>query len=140
MKKYHKKAQSSIEFAVLITFMMLFLAVFLVFIQSKTAEAQEAKNREYVTNIKNLVFNEITIAEAMPPNYTKNFTLPSYLDGSNYTININEGIEFVINFRNKEYTYFFIQDFNETSNIQKGLNQIQKLKKNNIDYKIIALS
>jgi hypothetical protein len=93
-----------------------------------------------VTNIKNLVFNEITIAEAMPPNYTKNFTLPSYLDGSNYTININEGIEFVINFRNKEYTYFFIQDFNETSNIQKGLNQIQKLKKNNIDYKIIALS
>ena len=52
-----KKAQSSIEFVILITFMLAFFTIFILFIQSRIVDANVARNREYVSQLKIVVFN-----------------------------------------------------------------------------------
>lgn len=125
MKK-QSKAQSSIEFVILITFMLIVFATIAYFIQTRTAEAQETANMNYAEQMRDLILNEISIAETMPFNYTKEFYLPLYIDGNNYTIAIDDGAELVINFRSKEYVYFLNKDFNWASTIQPGTNSIVK--------------
>ena len=134
MKRQHK-SQSSMEFVILITFLLLFFIITVVFIQARISEANEVKDRNHVNQLKNVIFNEIKIAKAMPYNYTKEFYLPIYIEGSDYTINVTDGIELVINYKDKEYVYFFSQDFNDTSTLNRGNNNISKIKNINIDYK-----
>ncbi len=120
------KAQTSVEFVVLITFMLLVFTVTAYLIQTRTAEAQNTENMKYAKQMHNLILNEVTIAETMPYNYTKNFILPFYIDGDNYTVTINEGVELVINFRSKEYVYFFNKNFDVGSTIKPGNNVLTK--------------
>ena len=124
------------EFVVLITFLLLLFTIIAIFVQARISEANQVKDKNYVDQLKNVIFNEVKIAKAMPYNYTKDFTLPQYIEGSFYNINIAEGIELVINYKSKEYVYFFKQDFKDTSTLNLGINQISKIKNaSNIEYK-----
>jgi hypothetical protein len=126
--KKQSKAQSSVEFVILVTFMLMVFVTITIVIQSRTSEAQDIENMNYAEQLKDIVFNEITIAESMPYNYTKNFYLPRFIDGNNYTLEINEGAELVINFRSKEYVYLLNKNFNWGSAILIGDNFITKRK------------
>ena len=106
--------------------MLLVFTVTAYLIQTRTAEAQNTENMKYAKQMHNLILNEVTIAETMPYNYTKNFILPFYIDGDNYTVTINEGVELVINFRSKEYVYFFNKNFDVGSTIKPGNNVLTK--------------
>jgi len=130
LKKQHK-AQSSVEFVVLITFLLLLFTIIAIFVQARISEANQVKDKNYVDQLKNVIFNEVKIAEAMPYNYTKAFTLPQYIEGSFYNINIADGIELVINYKSKEYVYFLNNDFNTYSYTQPGINIISKKKYDN---------
>ena len=120
------KAQTSVEFVILVTFMLLVFTVVAYLIQTRTVEAQNTKNMEYAKQMHNLILNEVTIAETMPYNYTKNFNLPFYIDGDNYNVTINDGAELVINFRSREYVYFFNKNFDISSTIKLGNNILTK--------------
>jgi len=125
-----KKAQSSIEFLVLFTFILIFFTVFTIFIQARIAEAKEARNKDTVNELKEIVFNEIAIAEIMPINFTRNFTLPPTLEGNSYTINIYDGIELVISYKNTEYVFFFGRNLSADSNLTNRKNTISKYLQN----------
>lgn len=134
MKKLYKKAQSSIEFMVLVTFMMIIFTIFAMFIYSQISQTNTLRNREYVNQIKSIVFSELEIAESMTANYTKEFILPSYVDGNEYTINLTDGAELLINFRKQEYIYFLSKDVFNNSFLKTGTNTLYKL--NNISNRI----
>ena len=129
------KAQSSVEFVILITFILIMFTVITILIQSRISEANQVKNNNYAKQIKNIVFNEVKIAESMPIDYTKEFILPLYIEGKSYTIDIIDGTELIINYKDKEYVYFLLNDFNNYSYIEPGMNIITKKKyDNNIVY------
>ncbi len=130
MKKLSKKAQSSIEFVVLFTFLLIFFTVFTIFIQSRIAEAKQTRDKNTIEELSEVIFNEITIAELMPTNFSRNFSLPPTLDGKSYEINIFEGIELVIDYRNREYVFFFPRNFSTDSNLTRGKNTISKFLNN----------
>jgi len=134
LKKLYKKAQSSIEFMVLVTFMMIIFTIFAMFIYSQISQTNTLRNREYVNQIKSIVFSELEIAESMTANYTKEFILPSYVDGNEYTINLTDGAELLINFRKQEYIYFLSKDVFNNSFLKTGTNTLYKL--NNISNRI----
>ncbi len=130
MEKQFKsiRAQSSVEFVILVTFVLIMFTFLALFIQTRTLEASKVRDRNYVTQLKNMVFNEINIADLMPVNYSRKFSLPVYLDGSDYIIFLDRGIELVINYRQEEYVYFFERNFTLDSSLHKGNNLIQKVK------------
>ncbi len=127
-KLLSKKSQSSVEFIILITFMLVIFTIVSVFVQKRIVDAQDAKTRNTVDQLKNVIFAEVEIAESMPINYSRDFYLPLYLDGSDYTIDIDQGIELMINYRNTEYIYFFPIDFVDSSSLHTGWNNISKVK------------
>jgi hypothetical protein len=115
--------------------MLIIFTVLAIFIQSRTIQANETRNRDYVTQLKNVIFNEIDIAESMPTNYSKEFYLPIYIDGDDYTLQVLDGIELVIYYRNEKYVYFFYQDFDTSSDLHSGYNKVEKTKvASNINY------
>jgi len=130
------KAQSSVEFVILITFILIVFTVITILVQSRISEANQIKNNNYAKQIKNIIFNEVKIAEAMPVDYTKEFILPLYIEGNSYTIDIIDGTELIINYKDKEYVYFLSNNFNSYSYIQPGINIISKKRyaDNNIVY------
>jgi len=127
-----RRAQSSIEFVILVTFVLIIFTFVSFFIQSRTLEASEVKNRNYANQLKNIVFNEIDIADLMPVNYSREFSLPVYLDGSDYDIKLYNGIELIIGYRQQEYVYFFERDFTLDSSLHQGINLIQKTRIANV--------
>ena len=129
MKKLlSKKSQSSIEFIILITFMLVVFTVVSVSVQKRIVDTQDVKTRNTVDQLKNVIFTEIEIAESMPVNYSKDFYLPLYLDGSEYLIGIDDGVELNVSYRGKEYVYFFPIDFKTASHLSLGWNNITKVK------------
>lgn len=136
MKKLlSKKSQSSVEFIILITFMMVVFTLVAVFVQKRIVDVHDEKTRDSVDQLKNIVFNELEIAESMPVNYSREFYLPPYLVGSDYTIDVDKGVELIINFRGEAYVYFFPIDMNLLSNLNVGINIITKLRVGNqIEY------
>ena len=134
MRKQHK-AQSSVEFVILITFILIVFTVITIFVQARISEANQVKEKTYINQLKNIIFNEIKIAKNMPVNYTKEFMLPLYIEGTSYNIDIIDGIEVIITYKDREYIYFLTQDFNEYSDLGPGINLITKKKYNsNIVY------
>lgn len=119
---------------VLVTFMMIIFTIFAMFIYSQISQTNTLRNREYVNQIKSIVFSELEIAESMTANYTKEFILPSYVDGNEYTINLTDGAELLINFRKQEYIYFLSKDVFNNSFLKTGTNTLYKL--NNISNRI----
>jgi len=134
-KLLSKKSQSSVEFIILITFMMVVFTLVAVFVQKRIVDVHDEKTRDSVDQLKNIVFNELEIAESMPVNYSREFYLPPYLVGSDYTIDVDKGVELIINFRGEAYVYFFPIDMNLLSNLNVGINIITKLRVGNqIEY------
>ncbi len=115
--------------------MMVVFTLVAVFVQKRIVDVHDEKTRDSVDQLKNIVFNELEIAESMPVNYSREFYLPPYLVGSDYTIDVDKGVELIINFRGEAYVYFFPIDMNLLSNLNVGINIITKLRVGNqIEY------
>ncbi len=136
LKKFNKRAQSSIEFVILISFMILIFTGFSLIIQSRIVDVSKVRNRIYADQVKDIVFNELSIAETMPVNYSHYFFMPTYINDNPYSITIFDGKELVINYNDQEFVYFLRFDIDNESTIKKGKNIIKKTKEININYKI----
>jgi hypothetical protein len=124
------KAQTSTEFVILTTFMLLVFLVFLVLIQGKMSDSIAEKNDLLAQNIMDKVVTEIRIAESVTDDYSRTFTLPPFFEnGMPYNITIKgysgEG-EIIINYENIEKIYFLDQQINDASTISIGQNRITK--------------
>ena len=120
----HLKSQSSMEFMVLATFMLLVIVGFFGVTSSKVLEAREDINRRIAEDIADFAYREIEIATAVNDGYKKSFSMPQNVNGVNYSINIVDNIELTVIYLDYEHVRFL--PANVTGNITKGLNTISR--------------
>lgn len=90
-----KRAQSAIEFIIILGFLMVGFTVFFLIIEkdriAKTSELQNAQIKEIGLNLK----SEIDLAFESSDGYVREFELPKYTYGDNYTIRVVENLVLV---------------------------------------------
>ena len=119
------KSQSATEFIVLASFMFLVILGFFAVTSSKALEAREEGNRKIAEDIAELAYREIETAKSVNDGYTRNFAMPTTVNGIDYSINIIDNRELVVNYLGYEYIKFLPS--NVTGNISSGINQIKKI-------------
>ncbi len=120
----HLKSQSSMEFIVLATFMLLVIVGFFGVTSSRVLEAREDINRKIAEDIADFAYREIEIATSVNDGYKKNFNMPQNVNGVNYSIKIVDNIELTVTYLDYEHVRFLPS--NVTGNITKGLNTITR--------------
>jgi|TARA_Y100000310_G_scaffold115276_1_gene113845 uncharacterized protein YpmS len=117
-------AQFAIEFVVLIAFMFLIFLGFTAVITSKILEAKENERQKIAEDIAALVTSEIDLAKSVNNGYSRTFNLPGRIEGSDYSIQIIDNRELVVNYLDKEYVSFL--QVNVIGTIDLGTNIIEK--------------
>ena len=120
------KSQSATEFIVLTSFMFLVILGFFAVTSSKALEAREEGNKKIAGDIAELAYREIETAKFVNDGYTRNFAMPTTVNGIDYSINIIDNRELVVNYLGYEHIKFLPS--NMTGNIVKGSNKISRNK------------
>ncbi len=118
-------AQSATEFIVLASFMLFVIVGFFAITTSNMLRAKEDSNMKVSQDIAEFVNNELEIAKSVNNGYKRNFTLPSTVNGIDYSINITDGRELTVNYIGYEHLIFL--SANVTGNISKGSNVLIKI-------------
>jgi hypothetical protein len=118
------KAQSAVEFIFLASFMLLVIVGFFAVTSSKTLEAQEEGNKKIAETIADLAYKEIEIAQSVNDGYVRYFVMPPTANGVDYSIQIIDDRELVVNYAGYEFVKFIAS--NVSGNISKGVNRIAK--------------
>ncbi len=120
-----RKAQSSTEFTVLTSFMLLIFIVFFILIQQKMVQLQEDRNLETIRQIGDIINNEINLAESTQDGYSRVFSLPITLGNDPYGVEFQQG-EIIITY--KDITYpLFLSIAVENYSLSPGENRISHL-------------
>ena len=118
----HTKAQASMEFIVLISFVLLIFAVFTPFLWKQQNEILSERKTLTAEKIALIIKKEVDMAVMFGSGYERNFTIPNDILGSNYTISIHGKI-LVLNWNSGETQEILIT--NKTSGIPSpGKNKI----------------
>jgi len=124
------KAQNSMEFVILTSFMMFVFAMFFIIIQQKTIAATEEKNDATAQQLLDIATSEIKLAESVSDDYYRQFTMPNNLNGLQYNISIIPGVagtsEIVVKYSNKEKVLFLEAYISSGSTMGSGPNNITK--------------
>ena len=124
INNYKQKSQSAVEFIVLASFMVLVLLGFFAVTSSKVLEAKEEGNKKIAQDIADFAYREIEVAKSLNDGYSRFFEMPQNVNGINYSINIIDNKELVINYLGNEYIKFLPS--NVTGTFAKGNNKISK--------------
>ncbi|HIH54604.1 TPA: hypothetical protein HA371_05535 [Candidatus Woesearchaeota archaeon] len=122
------KSQSSTEFVVLASFMLLIFIVFIMVIQQKAIVSNREKSDAIANEVMAQVLNEIKIATSVSDSYYREFTLPSKPHGLEYNITLTSSggdAELVLGYENREMVRF-LDNIQAGSDIQVGSNIIGK--------------
>jgi hypothetical protein len=120
-----KKAQSSLEFVSIASFMFIVFISTFVTIEGRTSGLYKEKLYKSMDELSRIVDTEIRMAYSAPGDYEREFTLPNYLGNLNYSIKITDKAEITINSEDLDYVFFL--DYNVSGNISKGENKITKI-------------
>jgi hypothetical protein len=119
-----KKAQSAVEFIILLGVMLfIFLAYTQVF-QKNLAEKSKEQRVFLIQDLALTVQNEIDLASSSTSGYERTFKVPEKILNIEYSISLVDNSVYVITNDNKIATSLPIQ--NVTGEIQKGDNFIKK--------------
>ncbi len=83
------KAQSSVEFAMITSFMILIMTVFLGLSTQRLASIQDQNNYALLEDLANYIKTEIELGNSAYDGYSRTFDLPLRLSGHSYEITIN---------------------------------------------------
>ncbi len=83
-----KKAQSSIEVALLIGFMFLTFNIFLLVIAERMVDVQNQKDRQLIEDMSSVIEGEIDIATGVEDGYSRTFEIPQTLKGIDYSVTL----------------------------------------------------
>lgn len=131
--KNNKKAQSALEFVLLVSFMLVVFAVFFLAIQTKMLDVTASKDIIYLNEVNNIVLNEVFLAQNSYSDYHHEFFLPTNILGKGYTINLTDETEIISNYDKIQRVDFL--KTNVKGNLFFGSNNIH-----NIDGKIDFLN
>ncbi|MFH1173967.1 MAG: DNRLRE domain-containing protein [archaeon] len=121
----NRKAQTSIEFVLLFSFMLLVFVIFVILIQSKINDVKQERVMTKMRDIGGVVLEEVRLARSVSLGYARNFTLPRTIDGESYSIEIIDNNDIVVHFKNDTVVLFL--PANVTGNVSPGMNIIWKL-------------
>ena len=101
-----KKSQSSIEFVILIAFMLMVVVTFFAFTTNKISESSGDANIQLAEDIADIPLKEVMFAKTVSDGYSRVFTMPSQINNKPYQIAIIENHEIVVNFSGIEAVKF----------------------------------
>ena len=119
------KSQSAMEFVMLSSFMLLIILGFFSLASSKMVDAKQEGNRKLAEDIAEFTDREIDTARSVNDGYSRIFEMPLRINGVNYSMNVIDDRELVVNYLDEEYVKFL--PANVTGNILKGNNRIAKI-------------
>lgn len=137
------KSQISLEFILLISFMLFFFIVFFGVVQYRMAEAMHDKETELLATAAEYVKNEINLAYTAEDGYIRSFVIPENIAGKKYSFEFFKNAKasdtgfdvfdgFGLKFENQDIsvfagTAFLSAAINTKPNIIFGENTIQKI-------------
>jgi hypothetical protein len=119
-----KKAQSSIEFMVLLGFSIIVVTAIMFLVGIEAERRATIQNEMIVQELFTVIDTEVGLASVSPAIYTRTFFIPYLLDGRDYTIELEDSRDIVVNFNNDLYVFFLNQTI--SGNLSKGDNTITK--------------
>ena len=90
-----KRAQSSLEFVMLIGFLMISFVIFFILIESNMSDKLNERSNMKIKEIALTVQSEIDLAHESMDGYRREFTIPYDVYGHEYFITIGENLVFV---------------------------------------------
>ena len=118
------KAQSSIEFIILIGAVMFFLLAFFILMQGNIADKQSEKQNLLANGVAEAIQNEINIASNSNNGYQREFTVQNSLENEEYALSITEDMIYVRTDNGRHAVALPIPQVQGT--ITKGVNKIKK--------------
>jgi len=125
----NKRGQTSIEFIVLLTFMMFVFVSTFVVIQQRTLEVNHAVTLQKGAELMNVVKAEVDLANNAINGYKKEFLIPDYINGRDYTIKLIDNSEIEVTFGDTQTIAFLSTNVTGSISPDKGYHVI--LKQNN---------
>ncbi len=120
----NKKLQTSIEFVIMLGFVLLFFSVFLIIVQGNTRSNLEQKNNLIARGIAEEVQDEVNLALEASEGYSREFELPNKIGAIDYDVNIIDEMVYLNTSDNS--IALALPIVNVTGNVQNGTNTIKK--------------
>lgn len=120
-----KAAQSSIEFAVIVAFIMFFFTAFFMVINENIADKTKERQNLGIKQTALVIQDEINLASKSSEGYSREFKIPEKINDKEYEINITERMVYARTSDNKSAIALPVQ--NVTGDVLKGLNRIRKI-------------
>ncbi len=119
-----KKGQASIEFMILVAFVLFFFTVFFIAIQNNMADRIKERQNLNVKEVAITFQDEINLASEASEGYYRRFKIPNTLGNKDYNVNIIEDKVYIKTNDNKYAIALPILPI--TGNAVKGMNIIRK--------------
>lgn len=119
-----RKAQMSMQFMAIISFLFIVFSAFLIGMAGRYKEIDESRDIILVKDLAFMIRGEISLAYRMHDGYNRNFTVPADLEGRNFSI-IQNGYVLVVRTRNNIEHSLYIPSL--VGNVTRGVNTIQKI-------------
>lgn len=125
-----KTAQSSVEFILVISIVILGFSLFLVLFNMRVDTVQNERTMNLLEDISTVIKSELELASSVRPGYIREFELPAKLSGLEYNISYKNGSVlssnysiFVVSYINEEISkndLIFFTPPNITGNLSIG--------------------
>jgi len=122
--KLEKKSQSSVEFIILVGFVLLFFTLFFIAIQSNISSTSESRKVTMVKEIALSVQDEINLAYESSDGYLRKFKVPEKIANQDYTLMIVEESVYIKTLDNK--IAMSLPVIPVVGDVRRGENQIHK--------------
>jgi hypothetical protein len=130
-----KSGQIAIEFLLLMTLSLFFLAAILIILGDLSSKNMDVAREKTLTDLGLSIRNELTLASEMEDGYYREINLPKKANGKVYNISLEEGISgisYLVLTCGSYESYYSIPEI--TGTIQPGTNLITKNKNTTITY------
>ncbi len=107
--KSNNKAQTSVEFMILLGFTIVVAAVLIGVLETNLSSTQIQRDQQRADEVFSILMTEIEFADQTRPTFQRQFYIPFNIGGQEYDINIIDRQEVVITYNNKQYVYFLPQ-------------------------------
>lgn len=105
-----KKSQSSIEFVLLLSFMLFIGLGFFLILQGQIIDVSEKNDQQYLSEINSIVMDEVKLAKSSMKDFHHLFSLPTNVMGQPYEIEIQDNKELILKQRDKTQLNFLSEE------------------------------
>jgi|GEM_PF-4260567 len=132
-KKYSRtnkrKAQSSLEFLLLVGFMVLVFSSFFIIIENRLSIEKQINRQKDLQEVSSLIESELLVAHSVRDGFVRPLELPNTLNGESYNVYLFDSDEIVINTSDYEHILFLPFQIHLFNGSNKTIYQGEILKK-----------